>query len=200
MFEQFIQLLNQYSSLSEEEVNYLRELKNGIRFETLKKNEIVVKEGEIFNSMYFVLNGCIRLYYNMDGYEKTAFFYTKGDFIRSVESYRHELPIIENYQAIEDTLVVHFSKELLLDLVNRFSNLERIAHIAIEQELISAQNIIYSFIAQTPEERYFELISSNRELFLNVNQYYIASYLGITPESLSRIRKRTILKDKQNNS
>ncbi|PLX21630.1 MAG: Crp/Fnr family transcriptional regulator [Marinilabiliales bacterium] len=200
MFEQFIQLLNQYAALSKKEVNYIRELKSGIRFETLKKNEIVVKEGEIFNSMYFVLNGCIRLYYNMDGYEKTAFFYTKGDFIRSVESYRHEVPIIENYQAIEDTVVVHFSKALLLDLVNRFSSLERIAHIAIEQELISAQNIIYSFIAQSPEERYSDLISSNKELFLNVNQYYIASFLGITPESLSRIRKRTILKDKKTNS
>jgi len=171
MFEQLIHLLNQFSSLSEKEVNYLRQVKNGIRFYSFKKNEIIVKEGEIFNSMYLVLNGCIRLYYNMDGYEKTAFFYTKGNFIRSVESYRHEIPIIENYQAIEDTVVVHFQKPLLIDLVSRFSNLERIAHIAIEQELITAQDIIYSFIAQSPEERYSELISSNKELFLNVNQY-----------------------------
>ena len=196
MFERFINLLSQYSTLSKKEIEYLKQVKDGFQLRTLKKNEVLIKEGNIIDSMYFLLDGCIRLFYNVNGIEKTAFFYTPGNFIRSFNSYRLQIPTQRNYQAIEDSVVINIQQSLLKRSTKNFSGLLRIAHIAVEQELRATQNIIYSFITKSPEERYLELIKTNRELFLNVNQYYIASYLGIAAESLSRMRKRILFKKK----
>jgi len=200
MFERFINLLNQYSELNEQEIEYLWKIRSSIPVEVYRKNEMIFNSGEIFNFMYFVLDGCVRLYYYNDGSEKTAFFYTEGTFIRAIDSYKNEIPALENYQAIEETTLLKFPKKLLQTLLKDHSNFERIAHRAVESELNIAQGIISSFVTQTAEQRYLELIEFNNELFQNINQHYIASYLGITPESLSRIRKRALLKDKNQNN
>jgi CRP-like cAMP-binding protein len=143
------------------------------------------------------LQGCVRLFYNADGNEKTAHFYTEGKFICAGESYNLNIPAKENYQAIEGTVLMHFHKQTINDLLKLFPNFELIARIATEDELISCQHMIASFITKSPEERYLELLKTNKELFQRVHQQYIASFLGVSPETLSRIKKRTILKSKK---
>lgn len=194
MIERFRSLINQYASISEEELGFMQD-KVAIR--SHKKNEVFFKEGQISQTIYFVLQGCVRLFYNADGVDKTAYFYTEGKFICAGESFTYNVPAIENYQAIEDTVLMHFEKETFDELFQHFPGLEIIGRIATEDELISCQKMIASFITKSPEERYVELLASQRELFQRVNQQYIASYIGVSPETLSRIKRRVVLKEQQ---
>lgn len=193
MFDQFLELINQYSPISQEEKDYM---KQHIPIKEFNMNDLLLQEGEISKTIFFVLKGCIRLFYNDDGTERTAFFYTEGKFICAGESYTYDVPAIENYQAVEDSVVMLFHKETTNELLQKFPNFELIARYAVEDELITSQKMIASFITKSPEERYLELLENNGELFQRVHQQFIASYLGVSPETLSRIKKRIFLKSK----
>jgi len=197
MADKFTQLISQYSSLSNNEIEYIKE---NVPTKYYNKNEVIFKEGKISQTIYFVLEGCVRLYYNADGNEKTAFFYTEGKFICAGESYNFNVPAVENYQAIENTVLMLFRKKTIDKMLKLFPNFELIARIATEDELITCQRMIASFITKSPEERYLELLETNSELFQRVHQQYIASFLGVSPETLSRIKKRTILRMKNKHS
>jgi CRP-like cAMP-binding protein len=183
--------LKKYASLKEEEAAYLAK---HLIIKKYKKGEVIFSEGNIARSIYFVLEGCVRLFYNVDGVEKTAFFYTEGNFICAGESYNLGIPAVENYQAIEDSIVVHFDKSRNEELMEAFPVFQNIALIATENELIACQKMLASFITQSPTQRYLKLLESNGALFLRVPQQYIASYLGVSPETLSRIKKRVVEK------
>lgn len=193
MFKKYIEFINQYAPPSQEELDYI---KQHVPIKPYKKNQIIFKEGEISTTIYFILEGCVRLFYNSDGIDKTAFFYTEGKFICAGESYTFGTPAIENYQAIEDSVLMHFHKDTVDEILKRFPNFELVARYAVEDELISSQKIIASFITKSPEERYLDLLKTHRDLFLRVPQQYIASYLGVSPETLSRIKKRVVQKQK----
>jgi len=177
----------QYASLKEEEAVYLAE---HLVIKHYKKGEMIFSEGHIARSIYFVLEGCVRLFYTVDGIEKTAFFYTEADFICAGESYNLEVPALENYQAIEDSIIMHFDKCMNEQLMAKFPAFQNIALVATENELIACQKMLASFITQSPTQRYLKLLETNGVLFLRVPQQYIASYLGVSPETLSRIKKR----------
>jgi len=187
MIDLLLTRLKRYATLSEEEAVYLEE---HLVIKKYKKQELFFSEGNIARTIYFVLEGCVRLFYNVDGVEKTAFFYTEEDFICAGESYNLEVPAIENYQAIEDSIIIHFDKCLNKRLMAAFPVFQNIALLATENELIASQKMLASFITQSPTQRYLNLLEVNGALFLRVPQQYIASYLGVSPETLSRIKKR----------
>lgn len=187
MIEQFLEAIKPYADLTEEEVAFLA---NRLVIKEYKKNEIIFSEGEIARTIYFVLKGCVRLFYNVKGSYKTAFFYTEGKFICAGESYNLAIPALENYQVLEDSVLLHFDKELNNELMALFPVFANIALVATENELITYQKMVASFVTKSPEERYKELLTLNGALFLRVPQQYIASYLGVSPETLSRIKKR----------
>ncbi|WMX17175.1 MULTISPECIES: Crp/Fnr family transcriptional regulator [unclassified Aureispira] len=187
MVELLLTRLGKYASLTEEEATYLAE---HLVIKKYAKNEVIFSEGNIARTIYFVLEGCVRLYYNVEGIDKTAFFYTEGDFICAGESYNLEVPAIENYQAIEDSIVVLFDKSWNEKLMHAFPVFQHIALVATENELIACQKMLASFVTQSPTQRYVKLLESDGDLFLRVPQQYIASYLGVSPETLSRIKKR----------
>lgn len=185
--ERLIENIKQYSDLNEKEIQLLL---NSVEKRIYKKNEIIFSAGKISNEIYFVTKGCVRLFYNADGDEKTAFFYTEGQFICAGESYTYNVPAIENYQAIEESEIFIFKKSNIEILLNEVPKFEIIARIATENELISSQKMIASFITKTAEQRYIDLLETQGELFQRVPQQYIASYLGVSPETLSRIKSR----------
>jgi CRP-like cAMP-binding protein len=191
MIDLLLARLEKYASLKEEEAACLAE---HLVIKEYTKNEMIFSEGNIARTIYFVLEGCVRLFYNVDGLEKTAFFYTEGDFICAGESYNLEVPAIENYQAIEESVVVHFDKRVNEKLMDSFPIFQNIALVATENELITCQKMLASFITKSPTERYLNLLETNGALFLRVPQQYIASYLGVSPETLSRIKKRSTRK------
>lgn len=187
MFDKFLNLINQYTSISKEEAKFA---KNHFPLKSYSKNEIFFKEGDIATSIYFVIEGCVRLFYNVEGNEKTAFFYTEGKFFCANESFVKNTPARENFQALENTTIMSIHKSFDVKLLKEFPNFEMIERYALLDELINNNRIIESFVSKSPQERYIELLKTNKEIFQRVHQQYIASYLGISPESLSRIRKR----------
>jgi CRP-like cAMP-binding protein len=176
-----------YVSLNSNEIGHLEE---SIEKKTYNKNDIIFTEGKIADKIYFVNKGCVRLFYNVDGNDKTAFFYTEGQFICAGESYTFNIPAVENYQAVEQTDIYVFSKSKIEILLSKVPKMEVIARIATENELITCQKVIASFVTKSAEERYLDLLNTKGELFLRVPQQYIASFLGVSPETLSRIKKR----------
>jgi CRP/FNR family transcriptional regulator, anaerobic regulatory protein len=151
-------------------------------------------EGKISNEIYFVTKGCVRLFYNVEGNDKTAFFYTEGQFICAGESYTFNIPAIENYQAVERTEIYVITKPKIEELLKRSPKFEIIARIATENELITCQKVIASFVTKSAEERYIDLLNTQGTLFQRVPQQYIASFLGVSPETLSRIKARVFKK------
>lgn len=188
---QLIQHIEQYIKLEEFEKDSIYNLVNKSCF---KRNETFFTEGKISREIYFVAKGCVRLFYLNEGNDKTAFFYTEGQFICAGESFTYAVPAKENYQAIEDTELYILSKDNIGRLMEISPRLEVIARIATENELIVCQNIIASFVTKSAEERYIELLANNGELFHRVPQQYIASFLGVSPETLSRIKRRVLEK------
>lgn len=172
------------------------ELEKAVERRVYQKGEVIFTEGKISHEIYFVNQGCARLYYNVDGTEKTAFFYTEGQFICAGESYTYQVPAVENYQAVEETEIYVFSRSRIEKLLEAVPQFEVIARVATENELITCQKMIASFVTKSAEERYKDLLSSQKELFQRVPQQYIASFLGVSPETLSRIKLRVLEKER----
>ncbi|TJY62506.1 Crp/Fnr family transcriptional regulator [Sphingobacterium alkalisoli] len=191
--DRLIENIKVYTLLSEPEIQLLQD---AVDKKIYQKNEIFFTEGKISDEIYFVTKGCVRLFYNVDGNNKTAFFYTEGQFICAGESYTFNIPAIENYQAIEQTEIFVFRKSQIETLLKEVPKFEVIARIATENELITCQKVIASFVTKSAEERYIDLLNTKGELFQRVPQQYIASFLGVSPETLSRIKTRVFNKEK----
>lgn len=192
MIDQFIQFLNKHIELSDNEVQYVKGL---LDLKTFKKKEYLLKEGEVSNEFYFNLEGCVRLYYNVNGEEKSAFFFSENQFVSSYESYVKQIPSKHNLQAIERTTVVVLDIKNAFKLLDYSPKFELLARLMMEEELIIYQTLVSSYITLSPEERYSNFIENNNVLLQRLPQHYIASYLGVSPESLSRIKKRIAGKD-----
>ena len=187
MIEKLITYFEQQVSLSGEERGII---KKHIPVRVIEKHEDLLKAGEISSEFYFVIEGCIRLYYINNHEDKTGFFYTENDFVSSYESFTKRVPSKNNLQALEQTKVAVVTHETAYRILELFPKFEFLARIAMEQELSIYQEIIAGFITSTPEQRYLYLQSTKPELIQRIPQYYLATYLGVAPETLSRIRKR----------
>lgn len=191
--EKLVENIERYISLEEVELSFL---KDAVSEQVYQKKDMIFEAGKVARELYFVSKGCVRLFYWVDGVDKTAFFYTEGQFICAGESFNFGVPARENYQAVEETELIVFTKSCIDALIKEIPRLEIIARIAVENELIKSQKVIASFITQSPEERYKSLFDEQKELFQRVPQQYIASYLGVSPETLSRIKKRIYTKER----
>lgn len=187
MIDALIKYLSKHTIFSEEEQSFV---KANIPVRTLKKNEPLLKEGEVSSAFYFIIKGCVRLYYAMDIEEKTAFFYTENMFVSSYESFTRQTPAKHGLQCIEETQVAVITAEVAQKILQLHPKFEFLARIMMEEELIVYQNVISSFITLSPEQRYLKFMEDNPELLQRVPQYHLATYIGVTPETLSRIRKR----------
>jgi len=194
MFEKFIEFINKSTCLSDDDICYLRAHAN---VKSYKKGEGIISAGKVVKHIYIVLEGCVRLYYNVDGKDKTAFFYNEGDFIWANKSLNNEEPTQKNFEAIEDSTIIQIDKRAFYQLVESSTNFETVTKYEKEKELMAYQQQIAYFITLTPEERFIKLLETNGVLFQRVSQQYIASYLGISAETLSRIKKRVFNKYKE---
>ncbi|MEL6670580.1 MAG: Crp/Fnr family transcriptional regulator [Bacteroidota bacterium] len=191
--EALIQYFSQSLALNRAEKEALRTL---VPVRQVPKGAYLLREGEISHEFFFILKGCIRLFYRLDPEEKTAFFYTENQFVSAYESYTRQLPSRHSFQALEDTEVAVISRELASDLLARFPRFEWLARLAMEQELIVYQEVISTFVLMNPEERYRNLLQRQPDLIQRIPQHYLATFLGVAPETLSRIRKRVADKDR----
>ncbi len=156
----------------------------------LRKHELLLRAGEVCRTITFVQSGCLRLFYNADGVENTVQFFCENTWHTDFLSYLTGQPTIENTQALEPCDVIQFSRVELEQLYLRYPSFERLGRISAENAFVSLAARNTMLTNQTPEARYRQLCHDRPELLRRVPQYHIASFLGIKPETLSRIRRR----------
>lgn len=181
-----VDYLSQYITLSEEEIQII---KNEDIIQQYKKQEILLKEGEVAKECYLVLKGCVKRYYLEEGDEKIMEFYTENDPIAPV-SYINQQPSEYYLSCVEPCIISTGTKERTEDFLQKFPRFVPM-FIKIGENLSTQKQVAFDgFKNLSPEVRYQKLLETRPDLINRVPQYMIASYLGIKPESLSRIRKR----------
>jgi CRP/FNR family transcriptional regulator, anaerobic regulatory protein len=163
---------------------------NILEIKSFKKKEMLLKEGQICNKITFINNGCTRVFYNVDGLENTIQFFFVDSWYTDYNSFLTGQATLENMQALEDTEVVQFKKEDLYKLYNEMPIFDRVGRVFAEGAFLSISSLNKMKTNEDPETRYINLLKTRPELVKQIPQHYIASYLGVKPETLSRIRKR----------
>lgn len=178
--------LNQQELTKEEQEAILK--LNSVR--PYKKGDIILKEGETLTKSFFVMKGCVRQYHLKDGEEKTTFFYTEEQSIfPNVSAAR--VQISQHYlECVEDCSLAVTTLEQEQNLMNTFPRLMDMCRVATEQQFGEYQEMFAKYVSSNAEERYLDIVNNRPDLLNRVPQYQLASYLGVKPESLSRIRKR----------
>ena len=155
-----------------------------------KKGDFFLEEGRICKQVGFVAKGLLRYYINQDGEEKTYDFSQENEFVCNYESFLPQIPSSKNIQALEDSIVFIISHA---DLQLFYANVrggERFGRIAIEAVFVKLLQDISALYTETPELRYERFLKNHADLQQRISQYHIASFVGVKPQSLSRIRKR----------
>jgi len=158
----------------------------------LRKKAFLWREGEICNYVGFMSQGAMRHFFCKDGEEKTCGISLENTFFTDYDSFYNRIPTISNSQALEDSLVLTITKPNLDLLYQESPPFESLGRLMAEKSAQAASARAASLTSDKPEERYLSLLEQNQSLFRRVPQKYIASMLGISPESLSRIRKRIL--------
>ncbi|MGY5355568.1 Crp/Fnr family transcriptional regulator [Wenyingzhuangia sp. IMCC45467] len=164
-----------------------------------KKGEILLREGEVSGECYAVVKGCIREYIIKDGVEKTISFFTEGDPVNAFSSEVTGCPSKSYFECLEDCIVTVGNDSLIDTMIERVPRLEKLIRREVEKEAGKVQDRMADFMISTPEERFITLINTQPNLIHRVPQVLIASYIGVTPESYSRIKKRVFKKLKEQN-
>ncbi len=167
---------------------------NSVKEISLNKGDIYFKEGQNFGKIAYVTKGIVRSVYQKNAEEITGGFFTEGSIVCAHTSLLHKKPSNYSVIAIEETKLVEIDNAFLGELYNKDAGFSEWGREIINREFGNVIERMESHILDTPEERYIKLLTTNREIFLRVPQKYIASYLGITAVSLSRIRSRVLKK------
>ena len=155
-----------------------------------KKGTILLKEGQLSMQSYFIFEGCVREYLLADGEEKTTNFFTEGQWVIALNSFNSENRSLRYWVCAEDSSMVVGNEKQAQEMFKQFPRFETISRIVMESVFSEQMQLISAYLTDTPEQRYQKLLSTRPDLFQRVPQYQIASYIGVKPESLSRIRKR----------
>lgn len=157
-----------------------------------KKGTVILEEGVIPKACYFVLEGLVRQYQFVDGTERTTAFYTEKNGSVSAAHYSNQTPSSFNLVCVEDCLLIAGNMEIDKEHYASFPLLVEITKQMIESDLNETKQTLTNFILFSPKDRYVQFLKERPELMNRVPLHQIASYLGLTPESLSRIRKRLV--------
>lgn len=162
-----------------------------IRF--LAKNELFLREGEVCKSLGFIEKGSMRLYYDSPDKEVCNDFFFENSVIGSFASFFTEMPSIVSIAAIEDCEIVLFDKNELVELIQKFPSLKRLANFILQEQFLRTEKREEALLKFSPETRFKNLLEEHPKIFKRVPLHYVASYLNITPETLSRYRTRFLV-------
>ncbi len=183
-------LLKHFSSiqpLSEDEILAIDETMDVQKF---KKGTVLLREGQSSSDVFFVLEGIVRQYYLVDGEEKTANFFTEEQWVLSINNVLQNNLSNHYLECCTDCKLLVGNSSKGEDLYKKFPTLGEVSRKLMNKVFVEQQAKIEAYILDSPQDRYLKLLQSNSDLFQRIPQYQIASYIGVTPESLSRIRKR----------
>lgn len=187
-----VQFLSNFSELDESERNLIAEK---LTFKEFSKGSVLVEAGSVPQACYFVLKGCIRQYHvDSEGNERTTAIYAEDDGAVSSNDYVNQSASKSHLVCVEDTLVLLGNPEKDEAMYAEFPKLREITNSMIEQNLGKTKEDFANFVSSSPEDRYLSLLEKRPHLFNRVPLHQLASLIGITPESMSRIRKRLVKK------
>ncbi|MFP2994906.1 Crp/Fnr family transcriptional regulator [Spongiivirga sp. MCCC 1A20706] len=183
--------IRSYTSVSDQDLTY------GLQFykeKHFKKGEFIIKPGQFVNHFYFLEKGCVCYYTEDDLGIHVMEFFTDNTFFTDLYSYIENVPS-ENYvKATENCIVQMILKEDVIKSYNFSHDLERFGRISMQEAFVKIFQKTNDLKTLTNQERYIKLLDKRPDLFQRLPQYLIASYLGITPVGLSKIRKRVARK------
>ena len=156
----------------------------------LKKGDLLFKPGVVCNYVSYINYGLLRSYYLIDGKEIVTVFFCEDCYCSDYQSFLSQKPCVRYTEVLEDCELIDLTFDDVQFLFQSFPHLERVGRLIAEMLYVKLENRSDSFVLDTPEQRYQKLLEEEPYLFQRVPQYMIASYLGITPEALSRIRSR----------
>lgn len=190
MKSKLFDFISKYISLTEDEKNVIASLDI---FRSVKKGTILLKEGQKSKESYFVLKGCIRTYYVLEGEEKTTAFHTEMEAL-TPPCVVNKTPSEYYVSCIEDSILLVSNSDMEEEVNSKFPKFEIMCRM-LSEELLAKERINFDeFKTSSPEQRYLNLIQKRPDLIQRVPQHQLASYLGIKPQSLSRLRARIMEK------
>ena len=157
---------------------------------SIPSKTMLLEEGKIADKLYFIRKGCLRLFFYNEGKDITFQFFFEGDFVASFDSLYKGTPSLFSLESIEPSEVLFIKKKDFYSEIENNSSLRKLYEEKIIERFSFYQRLFLSRIKNTPQQRYEELLKEYPNIIQRVPQHYIASYLGITPVSLSRIRNR----------
>lgn len=187
MFSEIVELIRQAIEISDQEAKIVEDC---IPVKIFSKGTILLKEGQISKESYQNLSGLVRKYYIIDGNEVTTNFYEEGTSIASFTSLHEKTPAKHYFECIEDSKLAVLNKDKELELIEKVPQYETLCRTSVEKDLGKEQDSLATYLISSPEQRYLSLLNNKPKLLNRVPLYYLASYIGVKPESLSRIRKR----------
>lgn len=185
--ERLIEFLNSVYPLSDRLTDYL--LQN-LQAATIEKKKMLLEKGRVCKNVFFIEHGMVRCFYLLDEKEVCSWFMKEGDVVISIESFFKQAPSYESIQALEDCTVFYISYEQLMYVYQTFIEFNFVGRILTERYYILSEQRLYSLRMHKATERYKELIENSPEIIKRVPSTYIASYLGISLETLSRVKRK----------
>lgn len=179
--------LSPFASLTEEEFDFFYSL---LMFKEFKRREMLLTAGHVCKNAFFTAKGLIRYYHVINGEEVTGQFFFEGSWYTDYESFLLNIPSSQNIQALEKSSVALLSNDSLQKLYIEVPKFERFGRLIAENAYLGLRKKTEIYTHLSAEERYLKLLQERPKVIQRVPQHYIASYLGVKPQSLSRIRKR----------
>ncbi len=188
MHRNIIPHIRNFVDLTEQEVSVLNKL---AVTHHLRKKEFIHQEGRICRQLFFVEKGCLRMFFvNKNGVEQITQFALEGWWISDYQSFTNDLPSEYSIQAVEESRIVSFDILNFEQLLREIPQLERYFRMTMQKAAAGSQLRSKLLYEMSKEEFYLHFSTSFPEFMLRVPQYMIASYLGLTPEYLSELRKK----------
>jgi len=188
MFESLNKFIQSCADHSDEEIAFINSL---FQHKTIKKKTLLLREGEVCNYEIFVNKGCIRNYYiDKQGAEVTLQFAIEGWWISDISSFHERKPSHMFIETLEDCEVLMLSYDAKEKLLSQAPKFERMFRLLVQRNLSRLQERLFQTIATTAAEKYLDFIERYPTIPQRVAQHYIASYLGFSPEFLSKVRTK----------
>jgi CRP-like cAMP-binding protein len=187
------ELARKYSTMTHDELDILESILVPMKY---AKNEMILREGETCTNIYWVVKGLVRQYYYKNGKELTEYMATENNIVMCIESLFREQPTHLQIKALEPTVLIALPKAELEAVAMKSVNIQILYRKILEESLILSQIHADMLRFESAQDRYQKLIKRQPQLVLRAPLVYIASYLQMTPETLSRVRTAALMDDK----
>ena len=188
MTDQLKNVLNYITKFNDEEFEIIS---NCFKPEFIKQNQLILRQGETCNKFYFVVDGCIRVFFtNSKGVEKTRYIMSKNHVGTALTSFITQKPSFEQIDALNDTHLLSIGHQSFYDLNNRVKSWNLFYQKILEMAYAFQTKKIESLVTKNAGERFEQVMQENPSLFQTVSNKVLSSYLDMTPETLSRLKSR----------